>query len=141
MLKGFRDFILRGNVIDLAVAVVIGAAFTALVNAFAKGFIEPLVRVVLGGSTDNIGGTLTINGQVIDFALMINAAITFVITAAVVYFIFVLPMNAYRERTAKGKETMEEMEAAEVALLKEIRDLLAGQPPKATGAEQGQPES
>lgn len=125
MLKGFRDFIMRGNVVDLAVAVVIGAAFTAVVKAIADGLITPLVRVVLGGSTDNIGGTVTINGQVLDFALIINAAITFVITAAVVYFVFVLPMNKYRERMDKGKDTPAEMEAKEVLLLEEIRDLLA----------------
>ena len=125
MLKGFRDFILRGNVIDLAVAVVVGAAFTALVSAFSKGLIEPVIRAVMGGSTEDLGGTVTINGQVIDFALMINAIITFLITAAVVYFIFVMPMNKYREKFMKGKDTPEEMDAKEVVLLQEIRDLLA----------------
>jgi large conductance mechanosensitive channel len=124
MLKGFRDFILRGNVIDLAVAVVIGAAFTALVGAVATGLIDPLVRVMLGGSADNLGGTVTINGQVLDFGLIINAVITFLITAAVVYFIFVAPMNKYRAMREAGKDTAEEMEAKEVVLLQEIRDLL-----------------
>lgn len=124
MFKGFRDFILRGNVIDLAVAVVIGAAFTALVGAVAKGLIEPLVRVMMGGSADQLGGTVTINGQVLDFALVINAAITFLITAAVVYVLFVAPMNKLRARREAGKETVEQMEAKEVVLLQEIRDLL-----------------
>ncbi len=135
MLKGFRDFVMRGNVVDLAVAVVIGAAFTALVNAFAKGLIEPFVRIIFGGSTENLGGTLTINGQILDFAAVVNAAITFLITAAVVYFVFVLPMNKYRERLAKGAgETVQELEAQELVVLREIRDLLAsGQ----RGAERG----
>ncbi len=131
MVKGFRDFILRGNVIDLAVAVVVGAAFTALVNAFAQGLIEPIVRVILGGSADELGGTVTINGQVIDFALMINAIITFLITAAVVYFIFVMPMNKYREKFLQTHDTPAELEAKEVALLREIRDLLADRGPSA----------
>jgi large conductance mechanosensitive channel len=125
MLKGFRDFIMRGNVIDLAVAFVIGAAFTALVQAFVKGLIDPIVRIAMGGSADNLGGTITVSGQVIDFGLIINAIITFLITAAVVYFVFVAPMNAYRKRTAKPAE--EAPEAEEVALLREIRDALRQQ--------------
>jgi len=126
MFKGFRDFIMRGNVVDLAVAVVIGAAFTAVVSAIANGLIMPLVRVILGGNADNLGGQVTINGQVFDFAIVINATITFLITAAVVYFVFVLPMNTYRERKERGKPTSSELEAQEVLLLREIRDLLAG---------------
>ncbi len=125
MLKGFRDFIMRGNVIDLAVAVVIGAAFTAVVGAIANGLITPLVRVILGGSADSLGGTWTVNGQTFDFALVINAAITFLITAAVVYFVFVLPMNKMRERTKKDEPSVAELEAEEVVLLREIRDLLS----------------
>ncbi len=121
MLKGFRDFVLRGNVIDLAVAVVIGAAFTALVNSFTKNLIKPLVGLALGGGID--AGQVTVNGQVIDFTAMVNAIITFLITAAVVYFIFVVPMNKFREKFGK---TDEEQEAEEqVVLLREIRDLLA----------------
>ncbi|MGV1037649.1 MAG: large conductance mechanosensitive channel protein MscL [Candidatus Nanopelagicales bacterium] len=120
MIKGFRDFITRGNVIDLAVAVVIGAAFTALVAAFTNAFIKPLIGLVLGGGVS--AGVLTINDQTFDFTLMINAIITFLITAAVVYFAFVAPMNAYKKRAGKGDE--EEEVAEEVALLREIRDEL-----------------
>jgi len=126
MFKGFRDFIMRGNVVDLAVAVVIGAAFSAVVSSIANGLITPLVRVILGGNADNLGGQVTINGQVFDFALVINAIITFLITAAVVYFVFVLPMNTYRERQERGKPTDSQLNAEEVLLLREIRDLLAG---------------
>lgn len=120
MIKGFRDFITRGNVIDLAVAVVIGAAFTALVAAFTNAFIKPLIGLVLGGGV--AAGVLTINDQTFDFTLMINAMITFLITAAVVYFVFVVPMNAYKKRGGKGD--VEEEVAEEVALLREIRDEL-----------------
>ncbi len=124
MLKGFKDFILRGNVIDLAVAVVIGAAFTALIGAFNDALITPVVNSVfaaLGLSKDGIGGTLGLPGdQVINFGLIIGAAITFLITAAVVYFVFVAPMNAAKKRFTAEQE---EPDTAE-DLLTEIRDLL-----------------
>jgi len=123
MIKGFRDFILRGNVIDLAVAFVAGAAFTALVGAFSTALIGPIVGIFLGGGID--AGTVTINGQVIDFTALINAVITFVITMAVLYFVFVAPMNAYRRRTGSGGDV--DVTPADVKLLKEIRDLLQEQ--------------
>ena len=125
MIKGFRDFIMRGNVIDLAVAVVVGAAFSALVAAFTEAFITPLVNLVLGGGVD--AGQLVINGQVINFSLMVNAIITFLITLAVIYFVFVLPMNKYRERLAARQEPEVVVPSREEALLIEIRDLLAAQ--------------
>ncbi len=125
MLKGFRDFILRGNVIDLAVAVVIGAAFTALIGAVNTALITPIVNSffsVLGLSKDGIGGTIGLPGdQVINIGLIVGATITFLITAAVVYFVFVAPMNAAKQRFAKG-EVVEEVTSEE--LLAEIRDLL-----------------
>ena len=122
MLKGFRDFIMRGNVIDLAVAFVVGAAFAALVGAFSTGLISPVVGIFLGGGID--AGQLEVNGQVIDFTLMINALITFVITMAVLYFVFVAPMNRWRERHGGGSV---DTTPADVKLLQEIRDLLKAQ--------------
>jgi large conductance mechanosensitive channel len=122
MIKGFRDFIMRGNVIDLAVAVVIGTAFAALVGAFSKGLIEPIIGLFLGGGLD--AGKVVINGQVIDFTLMINAIITFLITLAVIYFVFVVPMNKLRQRMVKGEV---EVAPADILLLEEIRDLLKQQ--------------
>ncbi len=121
MVKGFKDFILRGNVIDLAVAVVIGAAFAALVSAFTDNLIQPLVGLVLGGGVD--AGSLTVNGQVFDFTAIINAIITFLITAAVVYFVFVVPMNKVRQMRDTDEEE-EEAEEEQVVLLREIRDHL-----------------
>lgn len=123
MIKGFRDFVLRGNVVDLAVAFVAGAAFTVLVGAFSTSLIEPIIGIFLGGGID--AGTLTINGQVIDFTALINAVITFLITMAVLYFAFVAPMNAYRRRTGKGDDV--DVAPADIQLLREIRDLLQEQ--------------
>ncbi len=122
MLKGFRAFVFRGNVIDLAVAVVVGAAFAALVKAFSDALILPVVGIFLGGGVS--AGTIEINGQVIDFTVMINAVITFVITLTVIYFIFVLPMNKMRERMGQGQV---DTTPADVKLLTEIRDLLKAQ--------------
>lgn len=119
MLKGFREFVLRGNVIDLSVGFVVGAAFAALVGAFSKGLIEPIVGIFLGGGID--AGTLEIRGQIIDFTMLLNGVITFFITLTVIYFVFVLPMNKYRERRGQG---VVDSTPADVKLLMEIRDLL-----------------
>jgi large conductance mechanosensitive channel len=124
MIKGFKDFLLRGNIVDLAVAVVIGVAFTALVTAFTESFLKPLIGLIGGGGIE--GGTWTINGQVFDWAAFINAVITFVLTAAVVYFAVVLPMKTIMERRKRGEEAGP-AEPTQVELLAEIRDLLRSQ--------------
>jgi large conductance mechanosensitive channel len=127
-LQGFKDFIMRGNVIDLSVGIVIGAAFTALVTAFTKAFVEPLIRVFSGGSGE-VKGQFDIAGVPFDFASFINALITFLITAAVVYFLIVMPMNRLAERRRKGIEPEPKAPSEEVILLQEIRDaLLAANP-------------
>jgi large conductance mechanosensitive channel len=102
VLKGFRDFILRGNVVDLAVAVVIGAAFGALVAAFVTGIITPLIAAILG-KPSFAGLTFTINGAKFLYGSVINAAITFVSIAAVIYFFVVQPMNIINARNKPGK--------------------------------------
>ena len=122
MLKGFREFALRGNFMDLAVAVVVGAAVAALIGAISAGLILPLVGVFLGGGID--AGQIEINGQIIDITLMINAVIVFIITMAVIYFAFVVPMNKLRERMGQNEVSAT---PADIALLTEIRDLLAAQ--------------
>ena len=123
MIKGFREFILRGNVIDLAVAFVIGAAFVTVVKSVTDGLIQPLIKEVMGGGIT--GGRIKLStDNYIDVALIVNAFITFVITAAVVYFVFVLPMNKYKElqeRRAGGPAAAEE---SELDVLKQIRDQL-----------------
>jgi large conductance mechanosensitive channel len=124
MIKGFKDFLLRGNVVDLAVAVVIGAAFTAVVAQFTASFLEPLIGLIGGGGLD--GGTFTINDQVFDWAAFVNAVITFALTAAVVYFVVVVPMKKLMERRARGEEAGP-VAPTQVELLVEIRDLLRAQ--------------
>ena len=93
MLKGFRDFILRGNVIDLAVAVIIGAAFTAIVNSLVTDIINPLIAAIFT-KPDFSALTLSLHGGVIKYGNFLNAFITFAIIAFVVYFFIVLPVNA-----------------------------------------------
>jgi len=122
MLKGFKDFLLRGNVIDLAVAVVIGVAFAALVTSFTESFLNPLIGLLGGGGVD--GGTFTVNDQVFDWGGFITAVITFVLTAAVIYCAVVVPMRKVSERRQRGAEAGP-AEPTDVELLKEIRDLLA----------------
>lgn len=124
MLKGFRDFIMRGNVIDLAVAVVIGTAFTALVNAFATALIDPIIDKLLGGGIH--GNVIEIWGIQFQWAVLVNAAIAFLVTAAVVYFIFVLPMQRFNDSRKKDEEEPElSPEQEQIELLREIRDALA----------------
>ena len=125
MLKGFKDFLLRGNIVDLAVAVVIGTAFTALVGSFTNSFINPLLGLVGGGGPK--GMTVTVNGQDFTFGAFITALITFTITAAVIYFFVVVPMKTVQERLAKGKEEAPVAVPEDIQILREIRDSLAAQ--------------
>ena len=102
MLKGFRDFILRGNVVDLAVAVVIGAAFTAIINALVTDIINPLIAAIVH-KPDFSALILDVNGGKIQYGLFLNAVISFLLIAASVYFIFVLPINALLKRFMPAK--------------------------------------
>ena len=97
MLKEFRDFVLRGNVVELAVAVVIGAAFGALVTAFVADFITPLIAAI-GGQPDFSGLKFTINDSVFRYGHFLNALIAFLIIAAVVFFFVVRPLNKLMAR-------------------------------------------
>jgi large conductance mechanosensitive channel len=138
-LQGFKDFVMRGNVIDLSVGIVIGAAFTTVVTAFTKAFIEPLIRVFGGGK--ELSGTFAIGSTVFDWAAFVNAMITFMITAAVLYFLVVTPMNRLAERRRKGFEPEPEKPSEELLLLQEIRDALVaanaqrGIPQQSTGSQ------
>lgn len=126
MLKGFRDFIMRGNVVELAVAVAIGSAFTALVDQFGESFIKPLVGLVGGGGVD--AGSFSVNGQTFDWAGFVNAVIFFALTAAVIYFVVVAPYNAFEERRKRGQGPVDPPAPPDdVLLLTEIRDLLRSQ--------------
>jgi large conductance mechanosensitive channel len=122
MFKGFKEFAYRGNVIDLAVAVVAGAAVTALVGDFTTAIINPLIGLALGGGVDV--GTIVVNDQVFDFTLLINSFITFIITLLVIYYALVVPVNKLRERQEAKKENEPEPTPEDIVLLTEIRDLL-----------------
>ena len=121
MLKGFRDFLAKGNIVDLAVAVVIGTAFTALVTKFTDSIITPLISRI-GAGKDSSYGILKIGiggGQTIDLNILLSAFINFVLIAAVVYFLIVLPYNRIRTR-----ESAESAADKQIRLLTEIRDAL-----------------
>jgi large conductance mechanosensitive channel len=125
MLKEFRDFLMRGNIVDLAVAVVIGAAFGALVKAFVDGILMQLIAAIVG--KPSFGGlSFTINGAEFLYGNVLNATITFVAVAAAVFFFVVKPMNALQTRLGRG-ETEPEAPSADIALLTEIRDELRAQ--------------
>jgi len=138
--QGFKAFLMRGNVVDLAVAVVIGAAFTNIVNAVVKGVINPLVGAFGTKNLDSYSSCLkrpcegtgdTATGVTIMWGSVLGATLQFVITAAVVYFLMVLPMAKYLARVEarrKAKEgTQEVVEISELEVLKEIRDTLVAQ--------------
>ncbi|MEU4559137.1 large conductance mechanosensitive channel protein MscL [Actinoplanes sp. NPDC023936] len=127
MFQGFKDFIMRGNVVDLAVGVVIGAAFTTVVSSFTNAFLKPLIQL-MGGGKGLTAGTFEINKVPFDYASFINALITFLLTAAVLYFLVVFPLNRLAERRRRGEEPPPKAPSEEVKLLTEIRDaLLRGQ--------------
>ncbi|MFN0142844.1 MAG: large-conductance mechanosensitive channel protein MscL [Mycobacterium sp.] len=123
MLKGFREFLAKGNIVDLAVAVVIGTAFTGLVTKFTDAIIQPLINRI-GAGKDVSYGVLQIEiggGQTIDLNVLLSAFINFALVAAVVYFLVVLPYNKVRSR-----ETAESGEDQQIRLLTEIRDAVGG---------------
>ncbi|WP_020137760.1 large conductance mechanosensitive channel protein MscL [Streptomyces sp. 351MFTsu5.1] len=134
--EGFKAFLMRGNVVDLAVAVVIGAAFTNIVNSVVKGIINPLVGAIGTKNLDHYSSCLSTScegqqGITILWGSVLGATLSFVITAAVVYFLMVLPMAKYLARVEarrKAKEgTREVIEVTELEVLKEIRDALVAQ--------------
>lgn len=149
--EGFKAFLMRGNVVDLAVAVVIGAAFTNIVNSVVKGVINPLVGAFGTKDLDHYSSCLkapckvNATGEVssgipIMWGTVLSAVLSFVITAAVVYFLMVLPMAKYLARVAARRAekegTKEVMELTELEVLKEIRDALVAQRGSGPGEEQ-----
>lgn len=129
MFKGFKDFILRGNVIELSIAVVVGTAFTALVAAFTTNIVNPIIAAAGGVQTEGLGFEIWAGNDktFVNIGGVITALVTFLITAAVVYFIFVAPMNkinALVKQRLATEEPEEEPIPADTALLAEIRDLL-----------------
>ncbi|GAA3059558.1 large conductance mechanosensitive channel protein MscL [Streptomyces glomeratus] len=140
VLQGFKAFLLRGNVVDLAVAVVIGAAFTGIVNSVVKGVINPVVGALGTQSLDGYSSCIkapctgtgaSATGVRILWGSVLGATLNFLITAAVVYFLMVLPMARFlarQEERRKAREgTHEVIEVTELEVLKEIRDALVTQ--------------
>ncbi len=128
MLKGFRQFMFRGNVFDLAIAVVVGTAFTAVVTAIVTNLINPIIAAIGGHSVDGLS-VMLVSGNtktVMHFDTVITAIINFIVIAAVVYFLFVLPMQRIMERRRRNDPAVP-AEPTDVELLTEIRDLLREQ--------------
>ncbi|MBF6276348.1 MULTISPECIES: large conductance mechanosensitive channel protein MscL [Nocardia] len=130
MLKGFKDFLMRGNVIELATAVVMGTAFTAIVTSVTKGIVEPLLAVA--GTNGQLGlGVQLVAGKPATFIAVgpiVSAGINFLMVATVLYFVLILPMNTLQKRFSRKKKAV----PTQTELLIEIRDLLAGRSETAT---------
>jgi large conductance mechanosensitive channel len=124
MLKEFRAFMLRGNIVELAVAIVIGAAFGALVTSLVANLLTPIVAAIIG-KPDFSGLTFSINGSVFRYGSFLNALIAFVSIAAAVFFFVVRPVDAIQRRM--GIEKPEDGRSDEASLLEEIRDILKEQ--------------
>ena len=129
MISGFKNFLLRGNVVELAVAVVIGAAFGQIVTTFTDSVITPLIVAAGGGSELGFGPTLRPDNPatLVDIGAVISALLNFVIVAAVVYFAVVVPLNRLMALRKSGVEPEPKAPAEDVLLLQEIRDLLREQ--------------
>ncbi len=123
MIKEFRDFLFRGNIIELAVAVVIAGAFGAVVTSLVADIITPVIAAI-GGQPDFSALTFTINGSEFRYGSFINAVIAFLVIAAAIFFLVVKPINAISARRKAGVEPEPEAPAEDVVLLGEIRDLL-----------------
>ncbi len=121
MFKGFRNFIMRGNVVDLAVGVVIGGAFGTVVASLVKDILTPLVGAI-AKVPDFSGLAFTLNGSKFTYGAFVNALIAFLLVAAAIYFFVIVPMNKLLARVKKGEEKTEV--PADIQLLTEIRDLL-----------------
>ncbi len=127
MIKGFKEFVMRGNVVDLAIAVVIGAAFTAVVNAVVTDLITPLIAAIVG-KHDFGKLSFTIHHSQFMYGDLINKLIAFGTVAAVIYFAIVVPLNDLAKRRAAKVESGEpdpEPRSQDIILLEQIRDLLA----------------
>jgi large conductance mechanosensitive channel len=122
VLDEFKKFLLRGNVVDLAVGVAVGAAFTAVVNSMVKDLITPLIAAV-GGKPNFAGLSFTLHGSTFNYGEFINALVSFLIMASVIFFFVVQPLNHLVRLTNRNEKT-EDSKSAEEKLLEEIRDLL-----------------
>ena len=131
-MKDFKEFVLRGNLVDMAVGIVIGVAFAAVVTALVADLITPLIAAI-GGKPDFANLSFTVNGSHFKYGDFINAVVSFLIIAAVIYFLVVLPVNKLLERRRRGQEPPPEP-TEDILILRQIRDALVegrAQPPAA----------
>ncbi len=124
MLKGFREFIMRGNVVDMAIGIIIGGAFTPIIEAISKILLD-IIGAFFGAPEFNEIWTITINDASIQPGIILTALVNFLLVAAALYFFVVLPMNKFNERIHRNDAIIEEAADANTELLTEIRDLLA----------------
>jgi large conductance mechanosensitive channel len=128
MIKGFKDFLMRGNVVDLAVGIAIGVAFTTLVKTFSDNFVNPIIAAIGGNSSKGFGFTITDNPKtLVDIGAILNAVIIFVLTMAVIYFAIVVPVQKMQSLRKPGDPEPEAV-PEDIALLREIRDSLQSRP-------------
>lgn len=127
MLKGFKNFIMQGNVIDLAVAVVIGTAFAAVINALVENVLMPLISALVGAPNFDSFAAVTLNGNQILFGVLLTQVVNFLLVAAAIYFVVVVPMNKMIEARNRRHGEPEEAEDESITLLKQIRDQLTAQ--------------
>lgn len=128
MIDGFKSFVMRGNVVDLAVAVVIGAAFGTVVTALVEGLLNPLIAAVFGQPDLTGVGVFTINDAEFSIGLVLGAILNFLVIALAIYLFVVVPLNRLAQRRKAGIEPEPEAPAEDILLLQEIRDLLAAGP-------------
>ena len=125
MLKGFKEFITRGNVIELAVGVIIGTAFKDIVDSLVNSVINPLIGMIFGKPDFSNMLIFAFNGSELKFGVLLTAVINFLLMAFALYFFLVLPMNALAKRSKKAEDDTPKEVSEEVQLLTEIRDALA----------------
>ncbi len=126
MVSGFQKFLLRGNLIDLAVGVLIGAAFGKVVDSFTSGLILPIIGI-FGGVPDFTALTFTINGSIFKYGAFLTSLLSFILTAAIVYFFVIIPFNHLMERFKRQENEAVDEPSNEEKLLAEIRDAIKGQ--------------
>lgn len=149
MLQGFRDFITRGNVVDLATAVVIGTAFTAVVTALVEAVLMPLISALVGTPDFDDFAVVVLNGTPIRFGVLLTALVNFLLIAAAVYFVIIAPMTRMAQARERRVGADEPVEDENISLLREIRDQLRAQngltdpavPASADAARQAVPEA
>ncbi len=128
MFEGFKKFLLRGNLVDLAVGVIVGAAFSGVVTAFTQGVIMPIIGI-FGGVPNFDALQFTVNGSIFKYGTFLTALVNFLLTASVIYFFVLVPVNRLMERFKREKKAAVTEPSNQEKLLAEIRDVLKASRP------------